>query len=455
MRKVREAFSKIGYKSHALFSKCMTFARSIITKPMWLLAFLFCISLVVRLVFVGLYGEKGGLNASSDAKAYHDLATHLVTHHRFITTVDPPHQLDVPCVGRPPLTPFVLAGAYRLFGINIMVAQILFSLIGAVSCVGIFLLGKRLFSTAVGFAAGLIASLYPFFIFLGSIPLTENLGIFFNVFLILSLLGLEKKPIFSLAILSGILLGLNALNKPTILGFLPFLFLWLFIIFKRHFAQTVRIFAVIFLVSMLVIAPWIIRNYLATKQIIPISQNLWVNFYIGNGPETEYSLSALKNGARGWKYDAKTQEASFAGVPWEEIQNRYRTLAFAFIKEHPGKILEFLGRKTLLFWSAYSHLIHQISWGLILSAGVLGVFFSASQWRRLLLIYFLVFQTAFVCILLFVLPRYRAPVEPFIILFAGYAVIVLGKMLMKERWGRIEKVFDSPYNSNTSPCSLD
>ena len=74
---------------------------------------LFVAALIVRLGWVLLAGSDA-LTYSDDARADHDLAVNLVQRHQFVTTIDPPHRLDVPYAQRPPLTPFALVAA--IFG---------------------------------------------------------------------------------------------------------------------------------------------------------------------------------------------------------------------------------------------------------------------------------------------------------------------------------------------------
>ena len=180
------------------------------------------VGLSLRLGWVLVKGP-GGLQYSDDARAYNDLAVNLVTHHRFVTAIDAPHRLDLPYAQRPPLTPLVIGAVYSVFGTHLLAAQILLAVIGAVSALLVFELGRQLFQEPVALIAGLTTAIYPFFVFLSAVPLTENLAIaFYSLLALLFVRNHTSSSIWSAAFI-GSVLGLATLNRPQLLGFLPFL----------------------------------------------------------------------------------------------------------------------------------------------------------------------------------------------------------------------------------------
>src|SRR2546428_722193 len=66
----------------------------------------------------------------------------------------PPHRVDIPSATRPPLTPFVLAAAYSIFGPHLLAGQLLLATLGALTTVAVYHLGKDLFSREVAVLAG-------------------------------------------------------------------------------------------------------------------------------------------------------------------------------------------------------------------------------------------------------------------------------------------------------------
>src|SRR5207244_8430145 len=135
---------------------------------------LFVAALIVRLGWVLLAGSDA-LTYSDDARADHDLAVNLVQRHQFVTTIDPPHRLDVPYAQRPPLTPFALVAAYIVFGPQLLAGQLLLACLGALSVAGLWLLGKQLFLAQVGRRGGILPAVYRVLAFFAVITLTWNL----------------------------------------------------------------------------------------------------------------------------------------------------------------------------------------------------------------------------------------------------------------------------------------
>jgi 4-amino-4-deoxy-L-arabinose transferase-like glycosyltransferase len=384
--------------------------------PTSLAAGVFFIALILRIGWVLLRGPEG-LNSSDDASAYNDLAVNMVVHHRFVTTMDPPHRFDLPYAQRPPLTPFLLAAVYSVAGLHLLAAQILLALLGALSAGLVFLLGMRLFSERVGALAGVLVAAYPFFIFLSAVPLTENLAILLYVLLAVVLTSAAVGNSPRHAVVTGVLLGVAALNRPQILGFIPFTILigWMGI---GNASARAKWIVVMLVCSAAVIAPWMMRNHSLIGRWVPVSaQGGWV-LYEGNNPYTQTALTKLWNGARGW-YDDPRLGAGITGPTGAEMDQQASHLAAEFIRNQPAQALSYSMQKVALFFTAYAHPIARISWYPIFALSLLGAYLTRAQWRRLLPVYFLIFQTILTAAVFTSMPRFRAPVEPFLILLAA------------------------------------
>ncbi|MGH9896189.1 MAG: ArnT family glycosyltransferase, partial [bacterium] len=223
--------------------------------PLWL----FVLALLVRVAWV-LVAGRDALAQSDDAKAYNDLALNVVERGQFVTAIDPPHRLDVPYAQRPPLTPFVLAAVYFILGPHLAGGQLLMACLSALSVFALYRLGKQLFSDAIGIHAAVLAAMYPFFVFLAGLPLTENLAILHYILLALLLTDNHSERGSKHGMVTGCVLGLAALNRPQILGFFPLLVPLAFIRVGQGSANRVRWLGVALGCAILVIVPWTIRN---------------------------------------------------------------------------------------------------------------------------------------------------------------------------------------------------
>jgi hypothetical protein len=90
----------------------------------------------------------------------------------------------------------------------------------------------------------------------------------------------DKKIFYSL---SGVCWGITALVKSTIIGVVPFLCIYLFFKKFRSLSMTatsLRIALMVFM-GMLILSPWILRNYYLTNKIIPTTTTLGHTLYQG------------------------------------------------------------------------------------------------------------------------------------------------------------------------------
>lgn len=394
---------------------------------------LVALALAIRLGYVVHVGE-GSRGLSADAQGYHDLAVNLVTRGIYATTIDPPHSLDVPYALRPPLTPLFLAAVYALTGSSWRAGQVALSLVGAVACVLTALLGLRLFGPTVGALAGLLAAAYPFFVFLPSVPLTENLAIPLHLALVLLLLRVADGGSWRCAAGAGIILGLTALNKPTILGFAPLLAAWLLVRLHAEWVRAVRTIAIVAGASIVVIAPWTVRNVLTVGAVVPVTTQGGGAMYQAVGEFGEHAITRLEQGARGWHYKRGGWPA-LDGLSPAEADHELRRLAIRVITENPAMFVDQAVRKVRIFWSAYPDLIHRVSWGAVASLAVIGVIVTRGAWRTLVPVYLLIGQTASIPVLFTSMPRFRAPIESFLLIFAAVplAMLVRGDLVALAR----------------------
>lgn len=385
-----------------------------------LAARLFVVALVLRVGWV-LVGGRDALASSDDAKGYHDLAVNLVERHQFATSMDPPHRLDIPYATRPPLTPFALASVYLIFGPHLLAGQLLLACLGAMSVVALYLLGRQLFSEQVGLVAAVIAVGYPFFVFLSAVPLTENLAILLYILLAMLLTADGAKHNSRHAVLTGGVLGFSALDRPQILGFFPLLVLLAFANAKVPMAKRMLWLCVALVCSAAVVTPWMIRNRLAIGAWFPVTLQGGAALYMGNNPYTQTPLTKLQEGARGWNDDPRWG-SELAGLTPLEADRKAFLLATVFIRQHPGQSFNYSMQKVGLFFSAYNHAIARVSWYPVFALSLLGLFWTARQWRKLLPLHLLILQTILTAAIFTSMPRFRAPVEPFFVLMAAYAL---------------------------------
>lgn len=116
-----------------------------------------------------------------------------------------------------PLFPHFLALLYLLFnGIALFIATYVHIVIGTITCLLIYFIGRELFNPFVGLLAALIAAVSPTLALYSYLVMTETIYIF--LICLGTLLILKFRPL-----LAGLVLGLGVLTRPHLLGFIPLL----------------------------------------------------------------------------------------------------------------------------------------------------------------------------------------------------------------------------------------
>jgi 4-amino-4-deoxy-L-arabinose transferase-like glycosyltransferase len=350
---------------------------------------------------------------------------------------------------RAPLYPYVLGVVYTFFGPNYLLVRMLQSFLGSLSCILIFLLGRRLFNSAVGTGAGLMAALYPMLIYYDGELLITSLIVFLDLLLLLSLTRAQETPRAAWFLLSGVILGLSAIARPNILIFLPFVLLW--VVFFAHSRLRLARSAILSVCLLggccAMIAPVTLRNYFVGEDFVLISSQAGVNFYIGNNPDSD-GVTAIVPDTRGTWWggyeDAMRIATHSEGRPLKpsEVSDFWMKKGVRFLKREPGAFLgllarkmwlffngrEFSNNKDIYFFSRYSRLLSILlfkrflyfPFGVVSALSVIGLVLGLRSRRRIFLVYAFVLSYMLSVVVFFVTSRYRMPVVPVMLLFASY-----------------------------------
>ncbi len=343
---------------------------------------------------------------------------------------------------QPPLYPYFLAGSFALFGESYHLPRLVQALSGTAVCLLVFHLGRRAFSPAAGWIAAAAAALYgPFLYFEGEL-LPASLAVFLNTLALATLLWAAAGRSTGRWLAAGLLLGVAALNVPSVLLFAPLALAWAGL---RARASLPALGALVLGVA-LAIAPVTLRNRIVGGEWVPISYNGGINFYIGNNPDSERT-TRIRPG-RDWQELTEMPDRE-AGITGKGASSRYffgRSLEY--LAGDPGGYLFLQLRKLHQLWRgdeiprnldpyfarSWSGLLQGLLWmrGLAFPFGLVGplaltglVLYLRNPRERspaadLLLLFAAAYMLAVV--LFFVTGRYRLPAIPSLLLFAGYAV---------------------------------
>jgi len=413
------------------------------TRELVYIGVILVIALAIRLVYFYINSKQNPLffHPVLDARFHHDWANEILSGNFWGDEV----------FFRAPLYPYLLALIYKISGTSMTFAVLVQHIIGSVTCALVYLLGRQFFATRVALVAGLLAALYwPLIYFEGDL-LIVTLIVFLDVAILLVLVRAVHRPRPWLFVLAGVLAGLSAVARPSILIFIPFVPLALHLMRQSRDPSGsdrawLRQSVLLAIGLVVVISPVIIRNYVVGRDVVPIASQGGVNFYIGNNPASNGSLAQVP-GARADLYgtyhgaiELAEKEAGRSLKP-SEVSNHYFRKGLDFIFSSPGRAASLTLKKAYLFWAGVERSNSkyiQFFWrkfGLgriplpgFWLVGPLGLLGGVLLWRRrkeLSLLYLFVLTYMVGVVVFFVNGRFRLPVAPVLILFAGYALCYL------------------------------
>jgi len=337
---------------------------------------------------------------------------------------------------------FFLAGLLALFGGSLPPVWAVQAGMGAALACAVGTLGARLFGRGSGIAAGFLEAIYAPLLLVETSIFAEGLLLFLLVLAALAA-GFGRRPLRAAA-LAGLLVGAAADVRPTALLFAPALLIWS--LFRKEGRGRVRT-AVLFVAAMIVpLVPVAVANRRATGSFILVQAHGGMNFYLGNSPVG----TGLPTARPGKDWDELEGEALRHGYERAADQDRYymhKTLQE--ISRNPGGYLSLLARKLL--WLFQAEEVHDVpkfyffeagapllAWlpgfGVLLPLALAGIVVAARQRPGPWPLFVGLAGLAASCVFLVIGMRYRLPVVPFLMPFAGLALATAASELPKRRW---------------------
>ena len=263
-----------------------------------------------------------------------------------------PTDLDTgPTAWAAPVYPYVIAGAFKLFGLYTRAAAFAMlafnSLFAALTCWTIYLIGTRVYNEQVGRASAWTWAVFPYVVYW---PVRIIWEVSFSTFLFSVALWLAIRMADSARrrdwITYGLLWGLILLTNTTLVILLPFFLAW--IIYRAP--QSSRQYsgaAVMLLVAALCITPWTIRNYQVFGRFLFVRDNLPLELHESNNDQSEGLWTRNEhpgNDPIAMKRFQEMGEIHFMDA--EKVQ------LHEFIRRNPDKFFSFILKRIWYFWAA-------------------------------------------------------------------------------------------------------
>jgi len=348
-----------------------------------------------------------------------------------------------------PLYCYVLGVVYKLFGPSLYGAKLFQSILGALSCVLLAMVGRRLFSSRVGLFAGLLLALYLPHIYYHGILLPPTLVVVLHLLILLLLVG---RPSWWRALGGGVLIGLAVVAKANAVLLVPALAVVL-LLDGREPALRKRLTAVALMVlgAVLALAPITAANHRLTGSFILVTTTGGANLMKANGPTATGSHAFLPPGA-----EAVGLPLHFAhAVDGRKAASQSRYLSAAargYMLENPLRTGILFSRKLFLLLNARELGIRDqyyfaktrmplLRWPLlgfwaVVPLGLAGVCLAWRDWRRLGLLHCVLAVQVISFVLIFVLARYRLVMVACLMPFAAWAILNAIEWVRARSWTR-------------------
>ncbi len=356
---------------------------------------------------------------------------------------------------RAPLYPLWLGAVFKFSGGSLLFARVAQLIGGCLTLLLIFKIGLKLTNYKAATVAALLYLLYPISTFFEAELLLDWL------FVLLALASFYfifygKSNLHKLLI-GGLLFGLAAITRPTIL----ILIIPVLIYFLQGFRdiklrkKTVTNCAKFALVVVLTIAPVTAINFLGSGQLIPVSYQGGINFYIGNNSSSDGMTAALPPFGKDWtieEADWLQYQQTGKRLKYSEQSSFWMSKTIGEIVDQPGQFLSLLAKKSYYLISGNeisnnrplqeavfgNHILRllPVRFSLLLSLAIIPFFISRELRRKLYPILFAVLIYGITLTLFFISSRFRLPLIPFLAIAGGVGLVELFKIFKEKRFPR-------------------
>lgn len=392
----------------------------------------------------------------------------------------------------------LLLAFFQVLGLNYIQIQIIQVVLGALNCWLIYRAGTIYFNRPVGFIASLVAVCYGSFLIYNSSFLPTAWVVSFNLAGLICLGNYGRKKKVGWLIGAGIFIGFSIITRPNISVFLLLLLPWVAVSCrtgnrasskqtcseesparlkskyrsddliqaeKKWKCGVGRIFCLV-IPAIMVVLPIAGLNFFHSGEFIPVTASGGWVFYCGNNervkgfdfsppPEMSNRISSyyVRSGNNSLSYlehlvsREMAQERTGCDLNHGESSSFWLGEGIKFLSRNPGLYLKLLGKKLLSALNSYEpHDVPEvmvradqlkayslIGAALIFPLALLGIITCRPRTGGIILyLYLLSYLISF--LMMYVIPRFRMPVVPLLILFAAAAGFKIYSQIRARQW---------------------
>lgn len=343
----------------------------------------------------------------------------------------------MPNIFMPPLYPIFLFLVKKLFSnlnyylLTIQFIQLIFSIIGLIYLIKIL---SNFFSEKISYIGAYIFALFPLNVYaisqISSVTLQILLMIFYMYYFIKSLKISSKKNIILFSLFSACLILLRG-------EFFVFYFFTLFYFFLK---KKIHLIISSFIITLLLISPYLIRNYLIFE-VITVTKSAGFNLFKGNNPLSKAEGIPMLDDVE--KISKETHEKIKKIKPQDKydliIDGLYKEEAIKFIMDNPIRYAQLYIIKLISFiffdfnssYPNYYNIFHLLPKIIISISSLIGVFltFKSKDVLKFFALYYLL--NGFLLSIFFILPRYSLALLPIQIILTCYLLSLFRLRFLK------------------------
>ena len=354
-----------------------------------------------------------------------------------------------------PLYPYFLGLVYTLLGEAPMTVRLCQAVIGSLACAWLAFAAARLFSKAVGIAAGLMLAFYAPAIFFDGLIQKPVLDAFLLCVALALVSGLIVHPARVWAWLwVGMTIGCLTLSRENAVVLAVAILLWL-LWDQRHMARQRLARAGLLLAGLaIVLLPVAARNKIVGGEFHLTTSQFGPNFYIGNNETSTGTYQPLRSGHGDPKYERQdatelAEQATGSDLTPAEVSRYWTQRALDYIRMQPEDWLELTGRKIVLIfnaaeiadtedqqsyadWSTVLRITSRVwHFGMLAPLALFGIWATWPRRYELAPLYLLPAAYLVTLIAFAVMARYRYLLVPFLIIFASAGLVQAGHFLRR------------------------
>jgi 4-amino-4-deoxy-L-arabinose transferase-like glycosyltransferase len=273
------------------------------------------VALVARVLYWVLITPT--YSPDSDAAQYVDLARNIINGRGYAMSFP---QLEIhPTAFRPPGYPYLLAGVFRIFGVNIAAGRVLSLLCGLSAIALVFLLVRRISTPLAALVAGLCMALYPPLLANDTVLLTESLSLALLAGLLLALAA-RRWPI------AAVVCGLLILTRASAQYLVILLVVW--VLWQLGWKRALGFLAIV----AAVVSPWFIRNQVQLGSSLYVTSNGFnlAGTYSPAARESQRFVDPV--------VDDRFRQFRLAQFDEASWQNQLQAFAIEDLKSHPSQV---------------------------------------------------------------------------------------------------------------------